>query len=63
MQKWRERRLTKIYSKLVVDTRYEKVRENGHVISKIFIVVIGIADDGEREVIGCWVVNSESFAA
>ena len=58
---WRERPLTASYQYLMFDARYEKVRENGKVISKAFVVAIGITNEGAREIIGCWVVNSESF--
>lgn len=60
-KKWRLRPLIKIYIYLVVDARYEKVRENGCITSKAFVTIIGITENGEREVIGCWVINSESF--
>jgi transposase-like protein len=60
---WRMRRLTAIYLYIILDARYEKVRENGRIISKAFVTAIGIAADGKREIIGCWVINSESFEA
>lgn len=60
-KQWRFRSLTVMYIYLVVDARYEKVRENGHIVSKAFVTVIGITSDGYREIIGCWVINSESF--
>ncbi len=63
LQEWRERPLNISYRYLVIDARYEKVRENGSVISKAVVVVIGITHEGIREVIGCWVVNSESYEA
>jgi len=58
---WRYRILTEEYCYLLVDARYEKARENGHIISKAFVTVIGISNDGKREIIGTWVINSESF--
>ena len=60
---WRERKLTKSYPYLLFDARYEKVRENGRVISKACVVAIGISQHGMREIIGTWVVNSESYEA
>lgn len=63
LKAWRERPLLKKYLYLLFDARYEKVRENGQVISKAAVVSIGITDTGERDVIGCCVVNSESFEA
>lgn len=61
LEPWRERQLTDEYQYLIFDARYEKVRENGRVISKAFIVAVGITIDGKREIIGCWTANSESF--
>ncbi len=60
-KQWRFRSLTVIYTYLVVDARYEKVRENGRIVSKAFVTVIGITSDGYREIIGTWIINSESF--
>jgi putative transposase len=60
---WRNRLLIVRYKYLMFDARYEKVRENGHVVSKAFVVAIGITANGEREVIGTWTINSESFEA
>lgn len=58
---WRMRPLSISYLYVIFDARYEKVRENGHIVSKAFVIAIGITTDGTREVIGCWVINSESF--
>jgi putative transposase len=60
---WRNRLLLEIFKYLIFDARYEKVRENGRIVSKAFVVAIGITATGEREIIGTWVVNSESFEA
>jgi putative transposase len=58
---WRNQRLEKSYKYLVVDARYEKVREGGRVISKAFLVCVGITLEGTREIIGCQVGDSESY--
>ncbi len=60
---WRERTLKSPYPYLVLDARYEKVRENGHVVSKAFVTVVGITSGGIREIIGAWVIDSESYDA
>ena len=61
LDQWRNRKLLEPYKYLVFDARYEKVREEGRVISKAVCVAIGITEEGMREVIGSWVINSESF--
>lgn len=63
LKPWRERPLIEEYQYLVFDARYEKVRENSRVISKAFVVAVGITLEGRREIIGCWTANSESFEA
>jgi putative transposase len=63
LETWRERPLAEDYSYLIFDARYEKIREGGRVISKAVVVVIGINNLGVREILGCSVINSESFTA
>lgn len=58
---WRERSLEKEFIYLAVDARYEKVRENGAVISKAFVTIAGITYGGIREIIGTYIINSESY--
>jgi transposase-like protein len=54
---------TQTYRYLVVDARYEKVRRGGAVVSQGVLVVCGIDERGYREVLGCWVAESESEAS
>lgn len=61
LDQWRNRDLLEPYKYLVFDARYEKMREAGRVVSKAVAIVIGITEDGKREIIGSWVINSESF--
>jgi transposase-like protein len=60
---WRMRPLTQAYPYLVVDARYEKVRQGGAVVSQGVLVVCGIDARGYREVLGCWMAESESEAS
>jgi len=63
LEQWRQRPLTKPYPYVVFDARYEKIREGGQVVSKAVVLAIGITSEGIREILGCWVINSESFAS
>jgi transposase-like protein len=63
LKEWRERPLIENYKYLIVDARYEKVRDNGRIVSKAAVVAVGITAKGAREVIGTWIVNSESYEA
>jgi putative transposase len=57
---WRTRPLSKPYPYLVVDARYEKVREDAHVTSRGVLLVVGIAEDGYREILATSTANTES---
>ena len=63
IKQWRERPLEKAYPYLVVDARYEKVRRGGAVVSQGVLIVVGIGEDGYREVLGAWIADSESEAS
>lgn len=60
---WRQRPLTEAYPYLVIDARYEKVRRGGAVVSQGVLVGVGISASGYREVLGCWMAESESEAS
>jgi transposase-like protein len=60
---WRMRPLTEEYPYLIFDARYEKVRRGGAVVSQGVLVAIGISAAGYREVLGCWVAESEPEAS
>lgn len=56
---WRERPLgTTPY--VILDARYEKVREGGQVIDCAVLVAIGVTESGHRSVLGCSVSLSEA---
>jgi putative transposase len=59
---WRSRPLEKAYPSLVVDARYEKVRRGPRVTSAGVLLVVGIDEEGYREILGTWVADSESEA-
>ena len=54
------RRLEEEYPYLVLDARYEKVREEGVIRSRAVLVAIGINWDGRRNVLGVELANRES---
>lgn len=64
IKQWRGRPLAeKSYPALVIDARYEKMRNHrGNVVSQAVLVVTGVADTGRREVLGVWLGDSESEA-
>jgi transposase-like protein len=60
VEKWRKRKIEKEYRYLVVDARYEHVREEGAVQSCGVLLVVGISAEGYREILGVWCADSES---
>jgi len=61
---WQNRSLTdKKYPFVMVDVLYIKVRETHRVISKSCHIALGITEDGNREIIGLMIQNSESDAS
>ena len=63
VEQWRERPIEKLFPYLMIDARYEKVRRGGEVISQGVLLVVGVSEDGYREVLGVWVADSESEAS
>ena len=59
---WRSRRLAAPYPYLMVDARYEKVRQGPRVTSQGVLLVIGISEEGYREILGVWQADTESAA-
>jgi transposase-like protein len=56
---FRTRRLDGEYPYLFLDATFEKVRENGRVISMAVLIAVGVRSTGEREVVGVDVGPSE----
>ena len=54
------RRLSEAFPYLIVDARYEKVREAGVITSQAVLIAIGIDWDGRRQVLGVELAHRES---
>ena len=54
------RRLSEAFPYLILDARYEKVREAGVIASQAVLIAIGIDWDGRRQVLGVDLANRES---
>ena len=57
---WRKRKLALTYPYLVIDARYERIRTPEGVVSKAVMIVIGISEDGYREILTIDIGNSEN---
>jgi len=60
VESWRNRRLDRQYPYLVVDARYEYIRQGGCVMSHGVLLVLGIDEEGYREPLGVWCADSEN---
>lgn len=63
VKRWRMRSLSRQYPYLMVDALYEKVRCDGAIVSRGVLIVVGIGEDGQREILGVWCDNTESEAS
>src|SRR6202023_2449299 len=55
-----ERRLTESYPYLILDARYEKVREAGVIVSQAVLVAVAVDEDGRRQILAIELANRES---
>jgi putative transposase len=60
LTKFARRRLSEPYPYVIVDARYEKVREDGVIQSQAVLVAIGINWEGRRQVLAVELANRES---
>jgi transposase-like protein len=63
LTKFARRKLTDDYPYLILDARYEKVREEGVIQSQAVLIAIGINWEGKREVLGVELANRESLTS
>jgi len=59
LQQWRQRPLGS-FAYLVLDARYEKVRQNGQVLDCAVLLALGIGPDGKRTLLGVSAALSEA---
>ncbi|TRZ55181.1 MAG: IS256 family transposase [Rhodocyclaceae bacterium] len=60
LARFANRRLDEPYPYLILDARYEKVREAGVICSQAVLIAIGINWEGQRQVLAVEVANRES---
>ena len=60
LTRWRNRRLVESYPYLIVDARYERVRQNERMESQGVLVISGVSGKGQRDILGVAVANTES---
>ena len=60
LQAFARRRLDEPFAYLIVDARYEKVRENGVINAQAVLIALGIDWEGRRQVLAVELANRES---
>jgi putative transposase len=60
LTKFARRRLVEEYPYLILDARYERVRDDGVIQSQAVLIALGINWDGHRQVLGIELANRES---
>jgi putative transposase len=58
-----ERRLSEPLPYLILDARYEKVREAGIIVSHAVLVAVAVDGEGQRQIIGVDLANRESHSS
>lgn len=60
LERFAKRRLDEAYPYLILDARYEKVREDGVIGHQAVLIAIGINGEGQRQVLAVELANRES---
>ncbi len=60
LERFAQRKLPEGYPYLILDARYEKVRENGVIASQAVMIAIGVDWEGRRNVLAVELANRES---
>ena len=60
LARFARRRLSEAFPYLILDARYEKVREAGVIAGQAVLIAIGVGWDGRRQVLGIELANRES---
>ena len=60
IKEWQNRPLQSIYPFVFMDAIHYKVREDGQIKNKAAYVVLGVALDGFKDVLGIWIGENES---
>jgi transposase-like protein len=60
IEEWQQRALSPEYYFVFMDAIHYKVKHNNRVVSKAAYVVVGIDDDGYKDVLGIWIGENET---
>ncbi|OIQ55873.1 transposase, mutator family [Moorella thermoacetica] len=60
IREWQNRPLQPVYAFVFIDAVHYTVRQDGQVLKKAVYVVIGINLESKKDVLGIWIVETES---
>ena len=59
VKEWQQRPIAAVYAIIWMDAMFYKVRDDGRVTSRSVYNILGVRLDGRKEVLGCYVAESE----
>ena len=60
IKEWQTRPLSSVYAFVYLDGLRFKVRDAGKIINKCAYIILGITSQGQKEVLGIWIAETES---
>lgn len=60
IEEWQQRPLCDYYTFVFMDAIHYKVKQNNRIVSKAAYIVIGVDDEGYKDVLGIWIGENES---
>ncbi len=60
IEEWQNRPLNSYYPFVFMDAIHYKVKQNNRIVSKAAYVVIGVDEDGYKDVLGLWIGENET---
>jgi putative transposase len=60
LRRFADRQLSEPFPYLILDARYEKVRESGIIVSQAVLIAVAVDGEGRRQVLGVELANRES---
>jgi transposase-like protein len=60
IEEWQNRPLNSYYAFVFMDAIHYKVKQNNRIVSKAAYVVIGVDEDGYKDVLGLWIGENET---
>lgn len=59
VKEWQQRPIASVYAIIWMDAMFYKVRDDGRITSRAVYNILGVRLDGRKEVLGCYVAESE----